>query len=315
VVQQRRDVLARIASALSSALRPLTRHAYLGVACQYLVWCQKQKLVAFPATGEVAGAYVAMLARLHYKRKTIQLRIAVIAHIHRSLGYAEPNRTPVFQRIWKGIRRSRPADATSRRPLTMKSIKELMAVIPHDLRGLRDRAFILTGFAGAMMSNELRLLKRSDIVFDENMIITIGAPRSRTIHIGPGLHPATCPVQAMREWLEVSEIHDGPVFRKISVDEKLSDTVLGHNGPRYILKRRCKEAGLRAELYGLQSLRSGFYLTMAEQNVDVDIVAGHAGIKDVDGLNERHFKRAYRWADAPRSVDEQRPKRKIKWHE
>jgi len=256
-----------------------------------------------------------MLARLQYKRKTMEMRIAALAHVHRCLGYAEPNRTPAFRTIWNGIRRSRPADAVPRRPLTIKSIQRLMTVIPHDLRGLRDRAMILTGFAGAMMANELRSLTRKDIVFDENMIITVGEPRPRSIHIGPGLHPATCPVQAMREWLEVSDIHAGPVFRYITLHGELYDRPLAASSPRYILQRRCEQAGLRAEYYGMQSLRSGFYLTMAEQNVDIDIVARHAGVKDVEGLHERHFKRAYRWADAPRSIDEQLPNRKLKWHE
>ena len=315
LVQQRYEILARLDANLSPALRDLTRQTYLSVARHYLVWCQKQKLIAFPATGEVAGAYLVMLARLQYKRKTMGLRVAVLAHLHRSLGYPEPNRTPAFRRIWKGIQRSRPADAAPRRPLTIKSIKQLMAAIPHDLRGLRDRAMILTGFAGAMMSNELRLLNRKDIVFDENMMVTVGAPRPRTIHIGPGLHPATCPVQAMREWLEIAEIHAGPVFRYINVHGRLHDNPLGKHSPTYILKRRCEQAGLRPDYYGLQSLRSGFYLSMAEQNVDIDIVARHAGLKDVDGLYKRHFKDAYRWADAPRSIDEERPNRKIRWHE
>lgn len=69
-----------------------------------------------------------------------------------------------------------------------------MNAIPRDLRGLRDRALILTGFAGAFMSHELRALKVEDIQFDESMIISVGESLKRRVYIGPGLHPSTCPV-------------------------------------------------------------------------------------------------------------------------
>src|SRR5665213_2694695 len=125
-LQQRHEVLARIERALPVGLRALSRQTYLTVARHYLVWCQKRKIRAFPATPEVAGAYFVMLARLQYKRKTMEMRIAALAHVHRCLGYPEPNRTPAFRAIWNGIRRSRPADAVPRRPLTIKSIQRLM---------------------------------------------------------------------------------------------------------------------------------------------------------------------------------------------
>jgi site-specific recombinase XerD len=311
-----RALLLRVDQGLSSTLRPLSRQTYLILARHYITWCVEHKLIPFPAETRVFGGYIAALAQLNYKIATLQTRISAIAHIHRALGYREPSRTAEFQRIWKGIRRSRPVKPRSRQPLSIEELRNVIHQIPHDLRGLRDRAIILTAFAGALMPNELRYLQHKDVRFDEFMWLRIGEPRQRQVSIGPGLRPATCPVHAMREWLEVAQIERGYVFREINVHGNLQQKQLGSGAIRYIILKRFVAAGLDAAQYGTQSLRSGFYKEAALSGLGIEFVAKHAGIRSVDYLDRAHFKPALRWSDPRRSIDEQKPHwRRRRWHD
>lgn len=248
------DLLAQIEAALPTTMRPITKLAYLSVFRQFAIWCAEHKLCAMPCSPKVLGTYISYLARRNYRRTTLRARFSAISQAHLHLGYAAPSREAEFKRIWKGIRRSKPSDRVSRAGLTIDLLRQVIHAIPYDLRGLRDRALILTGFAGALMSSELRNLLREDIVFDEGMIVSIGEPRERRVHIRPGLHSETCPVQAMRAWLELANIQHGPVLRQINVHGNLQEGRLGIGSVRYILLKRCAEAGLNPVKFGVQSL-------------------------------------------------------------
>jgi site-specific recombinase XerC len=279
-----------------------TNTTYLVAFRLFLEWCARRKLKAVPATPAVLSAYIASLAKLNYKRSTIQFRLSAIGQVHLSLGFLAPNRSLEVRRTWRGIRRAHAARVDSAKPLTIEALRKIINILPNDLRGLRDRAILLVGFAGALTQTDLQLLTRRMITFDEFMILNLAGTRHRKVFIGPGLHPATCPVRAMQDWLEVANISKGPVFRSITVHGRL-DSPLGNSSLTYILRRRCVEAGLESGDYRIQSLRSGFYLSASENNVDIELIARHAGITDVVGLKKKHLDRRHGWIDDVRSID------------
>jgi integrase len=272
----------------------------------FALWCEERKLCPLPCSPKVLGTYISYLAKRNYKRSTMQCQISAVSQAHALLGYPEPSRSVEFKRIWNGIRRSKPSDRVSCLPLTIDLLRQVVQVIPYDFRGLRDRALILTGFTGTLTAGELLGLRREDIVFDEHMIISIGVPRERQVYVSPGLHSETCPVQAMRAWLEISNIQSGPVFRFIHRYGGLQPGRLSLAGPRHILLKRCREAGLDARRFGIQSLRSGFYISAARNNIGIEHIARHAGIKHIQGLRDRHLAKSERWSDDLRSIN--RPK-------
>ena len=53
-----------------------------------------------------------------------------------------------------GIRRDAP-NPTKKRAASLTVLRELLGPIPDDLRGVRDRALLLVGFAGALRRSEL----------------------------------------------------------------------------------------------------------------------------------------------------------------
>jgi hypothetical protein len=77
-----------------------------------------------------------------------------------------------------------------------------------------------------------------------------------TVAVPPGTEEGTCPVRALRRWLEVAPIDEGRVFRRIdrhgNLGIALSDRALGE-----IVAARASAAGLEGDFAG-HSLRAGF---------------------------------------------------------
>lgn len=92
-------------------------------------------------------------------------------------------------------------------------VQAMVATLPHDLRGVRNRAILLLGYAGG--------LRRSEIVsLDMHKDDTPGSGGWREVEIGRGSSDQTCPIHALERWLHVSRIDVGPVFVRCSRDGK-----------------------------------------------------------------------------------------------
>ena len=90
--------------------------------------------------------------------ETIKLRRAAIRYLHRSAGCPVPTDDVFVSENLAGIRRE--AAKKGRLPrkkvaATVTILRRLLMPIPDYLRGLRDRAVLLVGFAGALRRSEL----------------------------------------------------------------------------------------------------------------------------------------------------------------
>jgi integrase len=121
------------------------------------------------------------------------------------------------------------------------------------------------GLAGAFRRSELAALDVDDLSFrDQGVIVTLrksktnqtGEPESKDI--GFGIHGDTCPVNALRLWLDVAGIAEGPVFRAISPAGVVLPRRLGDRAVSRIVKATAKRIGLSPEEFSGHSLRAGF---------------------------------------------------------
>ena len=133
--------------------------------------------------------------------------------------------------------------------LLIESLEELRAACTKDLRRLvrlsgptplaeaRDRALFLLGFAAGLRRSELVALDVRDLEESEHGLV-VHLRRSKTDQEGAGeqrgvpmgQHPETCPVRALRHWLAVSEINEGPVFPAINPTGASRDSALREGG-------------------------------------------------------------------------------------
>jgi integrase len=146
----------------------------------------------------------------------------------------------------------------------------MVAASPDTLTGKRDRALILLGFAGAFRRSELVALDVSDIEeTDAGLRVTIR--QSKTDQEGEGAVIAiargaiTCPVRALRDWLDEADIESGALFRSVNKAGVVASARLTDRSVANIVKAMAGNVGLDASAFSAHSLRSGF-LTSAASN-------------------------------------------------
>lgn len=120
-------------------------------------------------------------------------------------------------------------------PTLVADLKRMLEQLPSTRVGMRDRAALLLGFAGAFRRSELVSLDVADLDFlSAGLVVTPRKSKtdqegaSRRLGIPFGSTEATCPVRAVQAWLETAHIFSGAVFQSLeSFDrvqpERLSD--------------------------------------------------------------------------------------------
>jgi integrase len=174
------------------------------------------------------------------------------------------------------------------------------AVARHDVRamvaaldssrliGVRDRALLVIGFAGAFRRSELVALDVGDMAETaDGLVVTIR--RSKTDQEGEGASvglpygsdPATCPVRALRSWLDAAGITAGAIFRPVNRWGEMGDRRLTGRAVADVVKRTAAAAGMNAAVYSGHSLRAGLITSAAEADVLERDIMRHSRHKSV----------------------------------
>jgi site-specific recombinase XerC len=200
-----------------------TRAAYRSAVRAWCDWCAKHELPPLPACGPDVAAFLAAERRRGMTPNTIDLRRAAIRYLHRAAGCAVPTDDACVSETVAGIRRDAAAKGQSpekKVAATAAIIAQLLAPIQDDLRGKRDRALILVGFAGALRRSELAAIRVERLEkTDRGLRLTIpqtkGSQTDSVVVPLPYGQTELCPVRALTAWLAAAVITDGPVFRRI----------------------------------------------------------------------------------------------------
>jgi len=177
-----------------------------------------------------------------------------------------------------------------------EDIRAMVATLPHDLRGLRDRAILLIGFTGGLRRSEIVSLDRHKDdtmdsggwidILDGGALITLrGKTGWREVEIGRGSSDQTCPVHALEQWLHYGRIDFGPIFTGVTRGGKRArDTRLNDKHIARLIKSCVLAAGLRPDLpdaervklYSGHSLRAGLASSAEVDERYVQKQLGHA---------------------------------------
>jgi integrase len=186
----------------------------------------------------------------------------------------------------RGIARTIGSAPCKKAALTADLLAKLMRRIPPDLAGLRDRALILVGFAGAFRRSELVALDVSDIErHPKGIVLTVR--RSKTDQEGRGKVKAIPHgrklgvVAALDAWIAAAQITSGPLFRGVRGNRVLAEPLCTRQVAR-IVKARVKAIGLDPTLFAGHSLRSGYISTAADHGASLQSIASHAGHEKID---------------------------------
>src|SRR6202167_780489 len=146
-------------------------------------------------------------------------------------------------------------------PLRQGTLLAMIATLDlRDLRGLRDRAILLLGFAGGLRRSEIVGLDCAarqtrdgtgwTEILDAGVLVTLrGKTGWREVEIGRGSRDLSCPVVALEAWLKFGRIAHGPLFRRVFADGNTVDSErLADKHVARLVKRTALAAGVRGDL-------------------------------------------------------------------
>ena len=171
------------------------------------------------------------------------------------------------------------------------TVDRLAAMVAHadagTLKGKRDRALLLFGFASALRRSELVALEVVDLELTQRgLLVTVrrgktdqeGHGHTRALPFGQ--RPETCPVRALVAWLETAGIIEGSVFRSVSRHGQVNGS-LSTRAVANVVKTHARAAGLDPAAFSGHSLRAGFVTSAAERGKDVQRIMDHTGHRSV----------------------------------
>ncbi len=268
---------------VSAAIADNTRRAYQQDLKDFLAWGG-----VVPCSPESLAAYIAdraQTASVH----TITRRIVGIGRAHVSQGFADPSKTDLVRTVLRGVRRVKGTQQRQVSPLLKSDLLGMVDGL-EGVRGVRDRALILLGFAAALRRSELAALDVADLEFVREGLV-VHLRRSKTDQEGQGRkigvpwgRTSACPVKAVEKWLQVAAIESGPVFRQVNRGGKVSCNQLHAQSVALILKGHAKAVGLNPATISGHSLRSGLVTSAVQAGVAVHKIQQQTGHRSVEML-------------------------------
>ena len=263
-----------------------TRRAYRAGVRAWCDWCHRHALPCLPADPADVVAFLAAERGRGLSVTTVELRRAAIRYLHFIAGCAVPTAEAQVAETVSGMRRHAADQGelpAKKLAATADLLRDILQVIPDDLAGLRDRALLLLGFAGALRRAELAAVEVKHLEARERGL-RLTLPRSKGERTGrlvtvaiPYGRTELCPVRAIRRWQEAAGIVDGALFRRIWLppsagggplpSPRVGTDAIDPGTVGRIVKKRATAAGFDGELFGGHSLKRGALTTGMDQGV------------------------------------------------
>ena len=280
-----------------------TLRAYRSDWKQFAAWCDAQGLRAMLAAPETVTAYITALADQDLAAGTIGRRLIAIGQAHAAQGLQFDSRHPLIAATMKGIRRTLGSAQAPKEALLTEDVRAMVLALPEGPLGLRDRALLLVGFAAALRRSELVGLDVEDLGFEQaGMVLTLRRSKTdqegqgQTVAIPYGRHDSTCPVLAVKVWLDASGITAGPVFRAVDRHGNIAAARLSDRAVANIVKRAAAAAGLDPADYAGHSLRSGMATAAARAGASERAIMDQTRHRSV-AMVRRYIRRGQLFAD------------------
>ncbi|UOK73559.1 site-specific integrase [Ancylobacter polymorphus] len=281
-----------------------TRRAYASDWVHFCSWCRRQGLEPLPPSPQLVGLYITACASgaaipggKANSVATIERRLSALGWNYAQRGTPLDRKDRHIATVLAGIRNTHAAPPRQKEAVLPEDLRAMLETLERgSLRGLRDRAMLLIGFAGGLRRSEIVGLDcgreqtadgRGWIeILDKGMVVTLrGKTGWREVEIGRGSSDATCPVSALQTWLKLARIGHGPLFRRVTGrgtdvgTERLNDREVAR-----LVKRAALAAGVRGDLsegereikFSGHSLRAGLASSAEVDERYVQRQLGHA---------------------------------------
>ncbi|MEP9373503.1 site-specific integrase [Mesorhizobium sp. KR1-2] len=281
-----------------------TRRAYASDWKHFSSWCRRQGLAPLPPDPQLVGLYITACAsgtatgdKKPNSVSTIERRLSSLTWNFAQRGQPLDRKDRHVATVMAGIRNTHAAPPRQKEAILPEDLIAMLETLPRgELRGLRDRAMLLLGFAGALRRSEIIGLDcgrdqtedgRGWVeILDKGLLVTLrGKTGWREVEIGRGSSDATCPVVALQTWLKLAKIGHGPLFRRVTGQGKAvrPDRLTDQQVAR-LVKKTALAAGVRGDLaegervqkFAGHSLRAGLASSAEVDERYVQKQLGHA---------------------------------------
>ena len=279
-----------------------TVRAYKSDFNDFGLFCARNGFKSLPSEPKIVSLYLTYLSTNNVKMSTLKRRLVSIGVIHRLKGHYLDTKHPSIIENIMGIKRRKGSVQKGKKPLLINHLKEIINVIDNkkieEIKKSRDRSIILIGFSGGFRRNEIVSLNHEDLDFvPEGLKITLR--RSKTDQFGEGFlkglpyfdNQKYCPVITVQNWLNLSKINSGPLFRRFTKGSKLSEKRLTDQSVALILKEYLSLVGIDNKNFSGHSLRSGFATSAAVSGAEERSIMAMTGHKSTE-MVRRYIKDA-----------------------
>ena len=279
-----------------------TIRAYKSDFKDFGAFCAKHGFRVLPTEPKIVALYLTYLSGKDAKMSTLRRRLVSIGTIHKFKGHYLDMKHPVIIENLMGIKRTKGSIQKGKKPILINQLKAIIDVInkekTEEIKKIRDKSIILVGFGGGFRRTELISVDYEDLEFvPEGVKITLR--RSKTDQFGEGMtkglpyfsNETYCPVVHLKKWIKISNIKDGPVFRRFVKGCSLTSNRLTDQSVVLLIKRYLALAGIENKNYSGHSLRSGFATVSAESGADERSIMAMTGHKTIQ-MVRRYIKEA-----------------------
>ena len=274
---------------LRSSKADNTLRAYKSDFKDFGLFCAKHSFSSMPTEPKVVSLYLTHLSA-NSKISTLRRRLVSIGIVHKLKGHYLDTKHPIIIENLMGIKRKKGSVQIGKKPILINHLKQIINIIDEQkiekIKKLRNKTLVLLGFSGGFRRAELISLDKEDLDFvDEGVKITLR--RSKTDQFGEGLikglpfftNEKYCPVTNLKNWLILSKIKTGPIFRRFKKGTILTNHRLTDQSVVLIIKDCLKIAGIENQNFSGHSLRSGFATVAAESGADERSIMAMTGHK------------------------------------
>lgn len=259
----------------------------------FKVWCKANEVEPVKAGPEEIAMYLAALADdSGVKASTVRRRFA---GLRRRMGQlvGEPNAThnAMVGQVLEGIVRSKIAVVRRVKAFRPDQMAQILRGFKGSLRDARNKALLSVGFYCALRRVEIGALVFSDVRFTRGGMV-VRVARGKADQHGRGVelvvHNASdkrvCAVRALRSWLKLSQISEGPLFRSITRYDSLGTRGLSGQAISLVVKDAARAIGLDPRGYSGHSLRAGMATALITSGVSPSLVARRTRHKHLEML-------------------------------
>lgn len=312
-----------------------TVDAYQSDWADFHMWCYKRQCRCLPADPRDVADYLEDRAtncwvgpsgkirkateKPPLKWNALLRRLTTIAKMHQHMKLPFNRKDPAIETTLSGIKRFLSQEHSERiievrkQPALIEDIRKMIQAIPIEkegrsyTQGIRDRALLLIGFAGALRRSELVKIKLEHIKYVKEgieLLIPWSKTGKRELAIPYGSNPDTCPIRSLQDWINVSGIVDGYIFLAVNKWGQIQKNGLTDKSVALIIQRNpyirrsVEEAKLNPNKgvpdFGGHSLRAGFVTQAILNGVPEHVIMAHTGHKKSDTL-KKYIRETNKW--------------------